>query len=83
MRDYDATRRWFREVLGWQFMVEGDLRSGRLTTLPLPGLKQSVRFGAAWLRGRALGGAAEKFVALLNEHDAALRPGPREAQSSP
>ena len=66
-----------------RFMVEGDLRSGRLTTLPLPGLKQSVRFGAAWLRGRALGGAAEKFVALLNEHDAALRPGPREAQSSP
>jgi len=58
-----------------RFMVEGDLRSGRLTTLSVPALTQSVRFGAAWLRGRTLGGAGEKFVSLLNEHDAALRAG--------
>lgn len=56
-----------------RFMAEDDLRSGRLATLAIPGLTQSVRFGAAWLRGRALGGAGEKFVALLHEHDAALR----------
>mgnify|MGYP001182365613 CR=1 FL=1 len=56
-----------------RFMVEDDLRSGRLITLPVPDLKQSVRFGAAWLRGRPLGGAGEKFVALLKEHDKALR----------
>lgn len=56
-----------------RFMVEDDLRSGYLETLPVPGLTQSVRFGAAWLRGRVLGGAGEKFVALLKEHDAALR----------
>jgi DNA-binding transcriptional LysR family regulator len=43
-----------------RFMAEGDLRSGRLATLPVPGLKQSVRFGAAWLRGRALGGAGRE-----------------------
>lgn len=56
-----------------RFMAEDDLRSGRLVTLPVPGLTQSVRFGAAWLRGRSLGGAGEKFVALLKAHDAALR----------
>ena len=43
-----------------------------LVTLPVPGLTQSVRFGAAWLRGRTLGGIGEKFVELLREHDAAL-----------
>lgn len=56
-----------------RFMAEDDLRAGRLVTLAVPGLSQSVRFGAAWMRGRALGGAGEKFVALLREHDAALR----------
>lgn len=70
-----------------RFMVEGDLRSDRMVILPVPGLTQSVRFGAAWLRGRALGGAGEKFVALLHEHDAALRAAstlvPGLAQPSP
>jgi catechol 2,3-dioxygenase-like lactoylglutathione lyase family enzyme len=27
VRDYDATRRWFLDVLGWKYMVEGDLRA--------------------------------------------------------
>jgi len=26
VRDYEATRTWFRDVLGWQYFVEGDLR---------------------------------------------------------
>lgn len=56
-----------------RFMVEDDLRSGHLVTLAIPGLRQSVRFGAAWLRGRALGGAGEKFLSLLQEHDTALQ----------
>ena len=43
----------------------------------------SVRFGAAWLRGRTLGGAGEKFVALLHAHDAALRAASSAPQSSP
>lgn len=56
-----------------RFLAEDDLRSGRLTIFSVPGLMQSVRFGAAWLRGRPLGGAGEKFVNLLREHDEALR----------
>jgi DNA-binding transcriptional LysR family regulator len=56
-----------------RFMVEEDLRSGRLVSLPIPGLTPTVRFGAAWLRGRVLGGAGEKFVALLHAHDGALQ----------
>lgn len=62
-----------------RFMAEatgessGEEEGGQgLVTLPVPGLTQSVRFGAAWLRGRTLGGIGEKFVALLREHDAAL-----------
>lgn len=66
-----------------RFMAEDDLRSGRLATLAVPGLTQSVRFGAAWLRGRTLGGAGEKFVALLHAHDAALRAASNALQSSP
>ncbi|TXI92848.1 MAG: LysR family transcriptional regulator [Aquabacterium sp.] len=66
-----------------RFMAEDDLRSGRLATLAVPGLTQSVRFGAAWLRGRTLGGAGEKFVALLHAHDAALRAASSAPQSSP
>ena len=50
---------------------EGEGDQG-LVTLPVPGLTQSVRFGAAWLRGRTLGGIGEKFVELLRAHDAAL-----------
>ena len=66
-----------------RFMAEDDLSSGRLATLAVPGLTQSVRFGAAWLRGRTLGGAGEKFVALLHAHDAALRAASSAPQSSP
>lgn len=32
-----------------------------------------VRFGAAWLHGRPLGGAGEKFVALLRAYDETLK----------
>ena len=70
-----------------RFMVEGDVKAGRLVALRVPGLVQSVRFGAAWLRGRTLGGAGERFVELLHEHDAALRQtagvSDRAAQPSP
>jgi DNA-binding transcriptional LysR family regulator len=71
-----------------RFMVEDEVRAGRLVALAVPDLAQSVRFGAAWLRARALGRAGERFVALLREHDAALcaAPGaahPPRAQSSP
>lgn len=55
------------------FMAEDALHAGQLTTLSVPGLTQAVRFGAAWLRGRTLGGVGEKFVALLREHDAAQK----------
>lgn len=69
-----------------RFMAEDDLRSAGWRPWLSRGLTQSVRFGAAWLRGRALGGGAgEKFVALLHEHDAALRSASVSAasQSSP
>lgn len=56
-----------------RFMVEDALGSGALVTLPAPDLMQSVRFGAAWLRGRPLGGAGEKFVALLRAYDETLK----------
>lgn len=52
--------------------AEGAAARQGLVTLPVPGLTQSVRFGAAWLRGRTLGGIGEKFVELLRAHDAAL-----------
>lgn len=62
-----------------RFMAEGSGESSGeekgeqgLVTLPVPGLTQSVRFGAAWLRGRTLGGIGEKFVEMLRAHDAAL-----------
>lgn len=48
VRDYDATRRWFREVLGWQFMVEGDLQGvdepgERIFGLPRPPARDILR----------------------------------------
>lgn len=48
VRDYDATRRWFTEVLGWKFMVEGDLAGvvepgERIFGLPLPLARQTLR----------------------------------------
>ena len=48
VRDYDATRRWFLEVLGWRFMVEGDLRDvvepgERIFGLPLPLARSTLR----------------------------------------
>jgi hypothetical protein len=41
-----------------------------------------VRFGAAWLRGRSLGGAGEAFLDLLRASDHALQGGerPREPE---
>ena len=48
VRDYDATRRWFTEVLGWKYMVEGDLQGvvepgERIFGLPRPLARETMR----------------------------------------
>lgn len=48
VRDYDATRRWFTEVLGWRYMVEGDLQGviepgERIFGLPPPLARDTLR----------------------------------------
>lgn len=48
VRNYDATRRWFTRVLGWKFMVEGDLAGvdepgERIFGLPLPLARTTLR----------------------------------------
>jgi DNA-binding transcriptional LysR family regulator len=54
-----------------RFVVETDVRDGRLTMLADVDLGLRVRFGAAWPRGRTLGGAGTRFLDLLQAHDAA------------
>lgn len=58
-----------------RFLVEADLAQGRLAVVSKLDLGLRVRFGAAWLRGRTIGGAAVKFVELLKAHDAGLAAG--------
>lgn len=55
-----------------RFLVADDIAQGRLAIVPGLDLGLRVRFGAAWLRGRTIGGAAAKFVELLKAHDAEL-----------
>jgi catechol 2,3-dioxygenase-like lactoylglutathione lyase family enzyme len=48
VRDYDATARWFRDVLGWKYMVEGDLQDvvepgERIFGLPRPLARDTLR----------------------------------------
>ena len=54
-----------------RFVVDADVRDGRLVVLGEVDLGLRVRFGAAWLRGRSLGGAGTEFLDLLQAHDAA------------
>jgi DNA-binding transcriptional LysR family regulator len=53
-----------------RFVVDTDVRDGRLVIVADVDLGLRVRFGAAWLRGRTLGGAGTKFLDLLRAHDA-------------
>ena len=54
------------------FMAEEELRDGRLVALPQlnPGLHG--RFGVAWLNGRRLSRPAQRYIELLQAHDALL-----------
>ncbi len=49
-----------------RFVVAGELASGRLRVLPLPGLRITRAFSFAY-RGPALGGIAERFHALAKQ----------------
>jgi DNA-binding transcriptional LysR family regulator len=55
-----------------RFIVDDELRHGRLASIAGvdPGLR--VRFGAARLPGRTLGGAGTTFLDLLRTHDDGL-----------
>lgn len=55
-----------------RFMFEPDLAAGRLVLLPVQDLGVRVCFGAAWLRKRSMWRAAERFIELLADYDAAL-----------
>jgi len=48
-----------------RFVVDDDLHDGRLAVVNGVDLGLTVRFGAAWVRGRTLGGAGTTFVDLL------------------
>jgi DNA-binding transcriptional LysR family regulator len=51
-----------------RFLVDDELRDGRLAIVAGVDLGLSVRFGAAWVRGRTLGGAGATFLDLLRAH---------------
>jgi DNA-binding transcriptional LysR family regulator len=53
-----------------RFLVDEDLRQGRLAIVSGVDLGLRVRLGAAWLRGRTLGGAGTTFLELLRVHAA-------------
>ncbi len=54
-----------------RFLVDDELRDGRLAVITGVDLGLRVRFGAAWVRGRTLGGAGATFIDLLGNHDQA------------
>ena len=56
-----------------RFVVDDELRHGRLAEVAGVDLGLRVRFGAAWLRGRSLGGPGTAFLELLQSHDEARR----------
>ena len=58
-----------------RFLVEDHVQHGRLIMVAGVDLGLRVRFGAAWLRGRTLGGAGTTFLDLLRAHDLGLRVG--------
>ena len=53
-----------------RFVVDHEIREGRLAIVAGLDLGLRVRFGAAWLRGRTLGTAGTTLLDLLREHDA-------------
>ena len=55
-----------------RFMVADELRAGLLAEVPGIDLNTQARFGAAWVRQRAMSGPGQKFIDLLVAHDAAL-----------
>ena len=52
-----------------RFLVEDELRDGRLAIVGPLDVGLRVRFGAAWVRGRTLGDAGATFVDLLRAHN--------------
>lgn len=54
------------------FMVAEETALGQLVRLPSAPLPLRVRFGCAWLQARTVSPAAQRFMALLAAHDAAL-----------
>ena len=52
-----------------RYLVESDLQEGRLAVVAELDIGLRVRFGAAWLRGRSLGGAGAAFLDLLRATD--------------
>ena len=52
-----------------RFVVDDDVRDGRLAVVGGVDLGLRVRFGAAWLRGRTLGRAGTAFLDLLRSDD--------------
>jgi len=59
-----------------RFLVDDDLRDGRLAIVAGVDLGLRVRFGAAWVKGRTLGGAGAAFVDLFRTHNRAASSGP-------
>ena len=54
-----------------RFVVDDELQDGRLAIVAGVDVGLRVRFGAAWLRGRTLGGPGTTFLDLLRAHDEA------------
>ena len=52
-----------------RYLVESDLQEGRLAVVGEFDIGLRVRIGAAWLRGRSLGGAGSAFLDLLRATD--------------
>ena len=54
-----------------RFLVDDEIHAGRLAVVHGVDLGLRVRFGAAWVDGRTLGGPGNTFVDLLRTHDQA------------